>query len=56
MSAAGDDEDKPSLMERLSALLAREPEDRDELREMLHGAFERQLIDADALAMIEGAL
>jgi magnesium and cobalt transporter len=56
MSSGADDEDKPSLMERLSALLAREPEDRDQLREMLHGANERQLIDADALAMIEGVL
>ena len=47
---------KPSLLERLSALLSREPEDRDELLALLHSAFERNLIDADALSIIEGAL
>ena len=50
------DDDKPGLFERLTALLTREPENRDELREQLRGAFERKLIDADALAMIEGVL
>ena len=52
----GDDADKPSLLERLSAFLTREPEDRDELRALLRGAHERRLFDADALAMIEGVL
>jgi magnesium and cobalt transporter len=47
---------KPSLLERLSALLSREPEDRGELMALLHAAFERDLLDADALSMIEGAL
>ena len=47
---------KPSLIERLSALLSREPEDRDELLALLHSAFERSLLDADALSIIEGAL
>lgn len=47
---------KPSLLERLSALILREPEDREQLIELLHGAFERQLMDADALSIIEGAL
>ena len=47
---------KPSLLERLSALLSREPEDRDELLALLHSAFDRNLIDADALTIIEGAL
>ena len=47
---------KPSLLERLSAFLSREPEDRDELLELLHGAFERKLLDGDALSMIEGVL
>jgi magnesium and cobalt transporter len=51
-----DPADKPGLLERLAALLAREPENRDELREVLRGAFEHKLIDADALAMIEGVL
>jgi magnesium and cobalt transporter len=50
------DDDKPGLFERLTALLTREPESRDELREQLRGAFDRKLIDADALAMIEGVL
>jgi magnesium and cobalt transporter len=50
------DADKPSLLERLSAFLTREPEDRDELRQLLRGAYERKLFDADALAMIEGVL
>lgn len=51
-----DEQNKPSLMERLGALLLREPEDREQLIELLHSAFERRLLDADALSMIEGAL
>lgn len=47
---------KPNLWERLTAFLLREPEDRAELVEILHTAFERHLLDADALAMIEGVL
>ena len=47
---------RPTLLERLSAFLIREPEDRDELLALLHGAFERKLLDADALSIIEGAL
>ena len=47
---------RPTLLERLSAFLTREPEDRDELLLLLHGAFERKLLDADALSMIEGVL
>ena len=34
----------------------REPEDREQLRQLLHGAFERNLVDGDALSIIEGAL
>src|SRR3954449_10432060 len=49
-------EDRPTLLERLSALLTREPEDREELTDILRGAFERHLLDADALSMIEGVL
>jgi len=51
-----DKPDRPTLLERLSAFLTREPEDREELLELLHGAFERKLLDADALSMIEGVL
>src|SRR6185436_14981989 len=47
---------KPSLLERLSSLLLREPEDREQLIELLHSAFERHLLDAEALSMIEGVL
>ncbi len=47
---------KPSLMERISHWLMREPEDTEQLIELLHGAYENSLMDADALAMIEGVL
>ena len=47
---------KPSLLERLSALLMRKPEDREQLIALLHSAHERDLLDAEALAMIEGVL
>ena len=47
---------RPKLFERLSALLMREPEDREQLLQLLHGAFERNLLDSDALSIIEGAL
>jgi magnesium and cobalt transporter len=47
---------KPSLLERLSSLLMREPKDRERLRQLLHGCFERNLLDSDALSIIEGAL
>ncbi|MDP2143340.1 MAG: transporter associated domain-containing protein [Gallionella sp.] len=47
---------KPSLLERLSALLLREPEDREQLVKLLHSAYEHNLLDADALSMMEGVL
>lgn len=47
---------KPSLLERLGALIMREPEDREQLISLLRSAHERNLLDADALGMIEGAL
>jgi len=47
---------KPSLLERISHWLMREPEDREQVIELLHGAYENSLMDADALAMIEGVL
>ena len=43
-----------SLLERLTALISPEPENRAELLEVLNDAHERNLIDADALSMIEG--
>jgi magnesium and cobalt transporter len=42
------------LLERLTALISPEPENRAELLEILHDAHERNLLDADALSMIEG--
>jgi magnesium and cobalt transporter len=47
---------KPSWLERLSHILLREPEDREQLIELLHASFEKNLLDADALSMIEGVL
>ena len=45
-----------SLLERLTAFIFREPENREELLEALHDAHERDLLDADAMSMIEGVL
>ena len=50
------DPDKPSFFERISSLLLREPEDREQLMQLLHSAHERKLLDADALSITEGAL
>jgi magnesium and cobalt transporter len=50
------DSEKPGLLERLSHFLLREPEDREQLVELLHSAYENNLMDADSLAMIEGVL
>lgn len=44
------------LIDRFSTLLLREPDDRSELLKLLHGAHERNLVDAEALTIIEGAL
>jgi len=47
---------KPGFFERISSLLLREPEDREQLMQLLHSAYERNLLDADALTITEGAL
>jgi magnesium and cobalt transporter len=47
---------KPTLLDRLGAFLMRAPDDREQLVELLRSSYERNLIDADALGMIEGAL
>jgi len=47
---------KPGLLERLSVFLLRKPEDREQLIELLHSAYERDLLDSDALSMMEGVL
>lgn len=48
--------EKPNWLERLSHFLLREPEDREQLLELLHTSFEKSLLDGDALSMIEGVL
>jgi len=53
---ASDNTDKPSVLDRISAILMREPESREQLITLLRSCAERNLLDADALAMIEGAL
>src|SRR4030095_2118664 len=50
------DRPKSKLLHRLGALIAHKPEDREDLIELLRSAYQRNLLDADALAMIEGAL
>ena len=47
---------KNGWLERISTMLQRQPEDREQLITLLHAAFERNLLDSDALSMIEGVL
>ena len=47
---------KSKLIERLSHFLLREPEDREQLFELLKSSYEKNLMDADSLSMIEGVL
>jgi len=51
-----EDNNKPGFFERLSTMLLREPEDREQLIALLHSAYERNLLDADALSMMEGVI
>jgi magnesium and cobalt transporter len=51
-----DDSRSRSLLKRISDWLTPEPDTREELIALLHGAFENNLLDADALSMIEGVL
>ena len=51
-----DSDSKPGFIERLTSVLLRKPEDREQLIQILHTAYERNLMDADALTIIEGAL
>ena len=50
------DNHRPGLIERLTSWLSREPDNREELLELLHAAYEKNLLDADALSMIEGVM
>ncbi len=56
MDGSDSSSNKPTLMERLSMMLLREPEDREQLITLLHSAYERNLLDADALSMMEGVI
>jgi magnesium and cobalt transporter len=47
---------RPSFLERLTSWLAREPDNREELLELLHASYENNLLDADGLSMIEGVM
>lgn len=46
----------PNFFERIASLLLHEPEDREQLIDLLHSAHARGLLDADALSITEGAL
>jgi magnesium and cobalt transporter len=47
---------KSKLIERLSHFLLRGPENREQLFELLKSSYEKNLMDADSLSMIEGVL
>jgi len=47
---------KSSIFDRISAWLAHKPENREELVELLRASYDRNLLDTDALSMIEGVL
>jgi magnesium and cobalt transporter len=47
---------RPSLLERMSAKLLRTPDDREQLLDLLRRSQERDLLDAEAMGMIEGVL
>jgi len=51
-----DSSPRPSLIERLTAWLSPEPGNREELLQLLHVAYDNNLLDADALSMIEGVM
>src|SRR5574337_108931 len=50
------DQQSRSWLERLSDMLLREPQDKEQLVHLLRDAEHRQLLDANALTMIEGVL
>ncbi len=45
-----------SWIERIASAFSSEPRDRDELKKLLNESLQRGVLDADALAMMEGAL
>lgn len=56
MSEEGSSSDSRSWLERLSQAFTGEPSSRSELIELLRSAEQRELLDAEALSIIEGAL
>ena len=56
MSKNNSDKRQLSLLQKLISLFSKEPEDRLELVELLRNSEARNLLDHDALTMIEGAL
>ena len=54
--ANSNSEHKRTLFERLTALLVRAPDTREQLLELLRQSHDRTLLDADALSMIEGVM
>lgn len=55
-NAEKDDKSNRSLMERLGQFLQAEPKNRDELLSVLRDAQGKDIIDIDALSMIEGVM
>jgi magnesium and cobalt transporter len=47
---------RKTWMERISRAFASEPRDRQELKELINESHEKGILDAEAVAMIEGAL
>ena len=56
MSATSTRAARPSWLDRLGQALSGEPQDRDELIDLLRDAERRRLFDAEVLDMLEGAL
>jgi magnesium and cobalt transporter len=47
---------KKTWVEKIGKAFSNHPRDRDELKALLHQAYEQGVVDADALAMMKGAL
>jgi len=55
-TSSSNDSEGRSWLERLSQILHGDPQDREDLLEILREAEKRTLLDADSLGMIEGVL
>jgi magnesium and cobalt transporter len=51
-----EDGSRKNFLQTISAWLTPEPDTRDELLGLLHAAYDNNLLDADALSMIEGVM